>query len=154
MVERRKVQEGNEDSLRSRTTPMPLPDTFNAATYFVDRHLTEGRGGAIAIECGDEQVTYLQVAERANRLGAALRGLGLQPEQRVALLLLDSPAFAYSFFGAIKAGLVPVPLNTMWRARDYRTPLATVPRACSSSARRCWASSRPSTGRRCLDLNM
>ena len=102
---------------------MTLPDTFNAATYFVDRHLSEGRAGAVAIECGDERVTYQQVAERANRLGNALRGLGLQPEQRVAVLLLDSPAFAYSFFGAIKAGLVPVPLNTLWRAKDYQYAL-------------------------------
>ena len=102
---------------------MTLPETFNAATYFVDRHLGEGRGDAIAIECGDEQVTYRQVAERVNRLGNALRGLGLQAEQRVALLLLDSPAFAYSFFGAIKAGMVPVPLNTMWRAKDYQYAL-------------------------------
>jgi benzoate-CoA ligase family protein len=103
---------------------MTLPEVFNAATYFVDRHLDDGGGGAIAIECGDEQVTYRQVAERANRLGNALRGLGIQPEQRVALLLLDSPAFAYSFFGAIKAGLVPVPLNTMWRAKDYQYALS------------------------------
>ena len=100
-----------------------LPDHFNAATYFVDRHLSEGRGGKIAIEYGDERVTYAQVAERSNRFANAMRGLGLQPEQRVVLLLLDSPAFAYSFFGAIKAGLVPVPLNTMWRASDYQYAL-------------------------------
>src|SRR5688572_19644122 len=102
---------------------MGLPDIFNAATYFVDRHLSEGRGRKIAIECGDERVTYAEVAERTNRFANALRRLGLQPEQRVVLLLLDSPAFAYSFFGAIKAGLVPVPLNTMWRARDYQYAL-------------------------------
>ncbi len=98
---------------------MALPDTFNAATYFVDRNVAEGRGDRVAIECGDERVTYRQLAERVNRFGSALRGLGLHPEQRVALVLQDTPAFAYSFFGAIKAGLVPVPLNTMWRARDY-----------------------------------
>ena len=102
---------------------MGLPDIFNAATYFVDRHLTEGRGGKVAFECGDERVTYAEVAERTNRFANALRRLGLQPEQRVVLLQLDSPAFAYSFFGAIKAGLVPVPLNTMWRARDYQYAL-------------------------------
>ena len=64
---------------------MTLPEVFNAATYFVDRHLDEGGGGDIAIECGDEQVTYQQVAERANRLGNALRGLGIQPEQRLSV---------------------------------------------------------------------
>ena len=102
---------------------MVIPDIFNAATYFVDRHLAEGRGSKIAIECGDERVTYAHVAERTNRFANALRRLGLQSEQRIVLLLLDSPAFAYSFFGAIKAGLVPVPLNTMWRARDYQYAL-------------------------------
>jgi benzoate-CoA ligase family protein len=96
-----------------------LPEIFNAATHFVDRHVAEGRAGKIAIECGDERVTYGQVAERVNRFGSALRSLGVQPEQRIALILQDTPAFAYSFFGAIKAGAVPVPLNTLWRAKDY-----------------------------------
>ena len=105
----------------SRATSVNLPDTFNAATYFVDRHLSEVRGAHIAIECGAERVTYQQLAERVNRCGAALlKALALQPEQRVALLLVDTPAFAYAFFGAIKAGLVPVPLNTLWRAKDYK----------------------------------
>jgi benzoate-CoA ligase len=98
---------------------MALPEIFNAATYFVDRNVAEGRGDDVAIECGEERVTYRQVAERVNRFGSALRGLGIHPEQRIALILQDTPAFAYSFFGAIKAGAVPVPLNTMWRARDY-----------------------------------
>jgi 4-hydroxybenzoate-CoA ligase len=102
---------------------MGLPEIFNAASYFVDRHLIEGRADNVAIECGDERVTYGQLADRTNRFANALRRLGLQPEQRVVLLQLDSPAFAYSFFGAIKAGLVPVPLNTMWRARDYQYAL-------------------------------
>ena len=101
-----------------------LPQTFNAATYFIDRNLAEGRGPRVALECGDERVTYAQVAEGVNRFGNALCRLGVQPEQRVALLLLDSPAFACSFFGAIKAGAVPVPLNTLWRAADYQYALA------------------------------
>lgn len=103
----------------------PLPEIFNAATYFVDRHILEGRGAAIAIECGEERVSYAQLAERVNRFGHALRcRLGVEPGQRVALILQDGPAFAYSFFGAIKAGVVPVPLNTMWRAGDHAHALA------------------------------
>ena len=101
-----------------------LPQTFNAASYFVDRNLAEGRGRHVAIEYGDERVTYAQVADGVNRFGNALGRLGVQPEQRVALLLLDSPAFACSFFGAIKAGAVPVPLNTLWKAADYQYALA------------------------------
>ena len=102
---------------------MTLPETFNAATYFVDRNVEQGRGGKVAIECGEQRVTYAELAERVDRFANALRRLGVEPEQRVALILLDSPAFAYSFFGAIKAGAVPVPLNTLWRARDYQYAL-------------------------------
>jgi benzoate-CoA ligase len=101
-----------------------LPDVFNAASHFVDRNVAEGRGAKVAIESGDERVTYEQVAERVNRFGSALRRLGVEPEQRVALILQDTPAFAYSFFGAIKAGIVPVPLNTLWRAKDYAHALS------------------------------
>ena len=102
---------------------LSLPEFFNAATYFVDRNVDCGRGANVAIECGDERVTYRQVAEGVNRCGSALRALGVQPEQRIALILHDTPAFAYAFFGAIKAGIVPVPLNTLWRAQDFRHAL-------------------------------
>src|SRR5262249_11789679 len=52
-------------------------------------------------------------------VGSALRRLGLRPEERVVLLLPDGPEFVYSFFGAIKMGAVPVPLNTLWKPADY-----------------------------------
>jgi benzoate-CoA ligase family protein len=98
-----------------------IPETFNAATHFVDRHLHEGRGGDVAIECGNERVTYAQLAEGVNRFGSSLREtLDVRPEERVLLLLLDGPAFASAFFGAVKIGAVPVPVNTLWKASDYR----------------------------------
>src|SRR6266849_4571913 len=96
-----------------------LPDTFNAATYFIDRHVHEGRSQDIAIECGDERVSYQQLLERTNRVGNALRNLGVRPEERVLLLLLDTPEFLYSFFGAIKIGAVAVPVNTQAKPHDY-----------------------------------
>jgi benzoate-CoA ligase len=98
-----------------------VPETFNAATHFVDRHLAEGRGAKVAIECGDERVTYAQLAERVNRFGSALRAsLDVRPEERVVLLLTDTPIFHVAFFGAIKIGAVPVPVNTLWKPPDYR----------------------------------
>ena len=97
-----------------------LPETFNAATYFVDRNLAEGRGRRVAVECGDARITYAEVARNVNRFGSALRRLGVRPEERVLLLLHDGPEFVYSFFGAIKAGAVPVPLNTLWKPADYQ----------------------------------
>src|SRR5260370_32656847 len=97
-----------------------VPDRFNIAGYLVDRHVREGRGGQTAILCGDESVTYAQVAERSNRLGNGLRSLGVRREERVLLLLIDTPAFAYSFFGAQKIGAVPIPMNTLLKSQDYR----------------------------------
>jgi benzoate-CoA ligase family protein len=100
----------------------PIPDQFNAATYFVDRNVDEGRGNNVAIECypGDERITYGQVLERVNRVGNALRDvLGVRIEERVLLLLLDCPEFVYSFFGAIKIGAVPIPTNTLFKSADY-----------------------------------
>jgi benzoate-CoA ligase len=98
-----------------------IPEQFNAAVYFVDRHVAEGRGARIAIECGDERVTYAALAERVNRCGNALRDeCRVRPGERVVLLLLDGPAFFYAFFGAIKIGAVPIPVNTMWKTADYR----------------------------------
>ncbi len=96
-----------------------LPDLFNAATYFIDRHLDEGRGEKIAIEAGEARVSYRQLEEKVNRFGNALRQLGVRIEERVLLLLLDGPEFAFSFFGAIKLGAVPVPVNTLLKPADY-----------------------------------
>ena len=98
---------------------IPLPQLFNVATYFVDRNILEGRAQNVAIECRDERVTYEQLFERTNRAGNALRNLGVRPEERVLLLLLDSPEFLYSFFGAIKIGAVAVPVNTQAKPHEY-----------------------------------
>jgi benzoate-CoA ligase family protein len=98
-----------------------VPDRFNAATHFIDRHIADGRGAKVAIECGAERVTYAQLHERVNRFGTALKSrFGVKPGERVALLLMDGPAFFYAFFGAIKVGAVPIPTNTLWKASDYR----------------------------------
>ena len=89
-----------------------VPEIFNVATYFVDRNVILGRGTNVAIECGEARLTYQDVQRNVNRCGSALRRLGVRPEERVLLLLYDGPEFVYSFFGAIKIGAVPVPLNT------------------------------------------
>jgi benzoate-CoA ligase family protein len=97
-----------------------VPAIFNAAAHFVDRNVDEGRGANLAIVCGDTTLTYAEVQQGVNRCGNALRGIGVRPEDRVLLLLLDGPEFVYAFFGAIKIGAVPVPLNTLWKAADYQ----------------------------------
>ncbi|GAC1512345.1 MAG: benzoate-CoA ligase family protein [Chloroflexota bacterium] len=100
-----------------------VPERFNAATYFIDRNIDEGRGDTIAILHGDDAITYNDVAARVNRAGHALRGLGVEIENRVMLLLLDCPEFAYLFFGAMKIGAVPVPVNTLLKPADYHSLL-------------------------------
>jgi len=96
-----------------------LAESFNVAVPFIDRHLIEGRGAKTAIRTTREDVSYKQLAERVNRAGNALLGLGLARGDRVLMIVKDCPAFFYVFWGAIKAGVVPVPLNTLLRAADY-----------------------------------
>jgi benzoate-CoA ligase len=96
-----------------------LPPQFNVAAWFVDRHPAEGRGGAPAIRCEGRTLTYADVGELVNRTGNALRDLGLGAEDRVLLLCLDAPEFVGAFWGAIKIGAVPVPVNTLLRADDW-----------------------------------
>ncbi|MGC2448207.1 MAG: benzoate-CoA ligase family protein [Candidatus Sulfotelmatobacter sp.] len=100
--------------------PILLPDEFNAAAHFIDRHIQEGREQKIAIECGDEHVTYGALFRSVNQVGNGLKHLGVRMEERVLLLLLDRPEFAMSFFGTIKIGAVPVPVNTLLKPADYK----------------------------------
>jgi benzoate-CoA ligase family protein len=103
---------------------MDLPETFNVATFYVDRNVSEGRGGRIAIECDDEKVSYNQLLEQTNRAGNALRDLDVRIEERVLLLLPDIPEFLYCFFGAIKIGAVAVPVSTSAKVHEYEHMLA------------------------------
>src|SRR6516162_187263 len=98
---------------------MVLSDEFNAATHFIDRHISDGRGKKVAIECEERQVSYQQLFEMVNQVGNCLRKLGVRIEERVFLLLFDTPEFAASFFGAVKIGAVPVPVSTLLKPADY-----------------------------------
>ncbi len=98
---------------------LELPERLNAASIFVDAHLAAGRESKAAILCGDRVVTYGDLYEHVNRFGNALRQRDVRIEERVLLLLPDSPEFAFAFFGAMKAGSVAVPLNTNLKPNDY-----------------------------------
>lgn len=93
---------------------------FNVAVPFIDRHVPEGRGDRIAFRTVHEDVSYAALAERVNRCGNALLGLGIVAGDRVLMVVKDCPDFVYLFWGAIKAGIVPVPLNTLLRHADYQ----------------------------------
>ena len=94
----------------------------NAAVYFVDRHITEGRGAKPAfVECGEDgrSLTYGALADRSARMAGLYARHGLQPEDRAAMILLDDADFPVIFWGSIKAGIIPVPINTLLSADYY-----------------------------------
>jgi benzoate-CoA ligase family protein len=97
----------------------PLPRTYNAAVDLIERNLREGRGDREAVREQGRSTSYAQLCERMNRAGNALAALGLALEQRVLLCLLDTVDFPAAFWGAIKIGAVPVPVNTLLTSKDY-----------------------------------
>src|SRR5271166_4289138 len=92
---------------------------FNVAVPFIDRHVGEGRGAKVAIRTIDGDLTYADLASNVDRCAGALMGLGIRPGERLLIVVKDCPAFFYLFWGAIKAGIVPVPLNTLLRQASY-----------------------------------
>lgn len=99
---------------------MQYSRTYNAVTDMVDAHLAAGRGAKPAFIDPAETLTYAQLAEQTNRVANLLRTYGIARETRVALLLLDTIAYPPVFWGAIKAGVVPVALNTLLTVDQYR----------------------------------
>lgn len=112
----------SEGGIIEEPVDLALPERMNASTDFLDANLEAGRGDKTAIRYAADgsSLSYAEVAEAAARAGNGLLELGLQIEQRVMLLLLDTPEFPAAFFGAIRAGLVPVPTNTLLKPADYR----------------------------------
>ena len=89
--------------------------SYNAAVA-----LLEGKDGARVAYVDDHRsITYAELTERVNRAGNLLLSLGIQPEQRILLVMHDTIDFPTMFLGAIKAGIVPVPINTLLSPKDY-----------------------------------
>ena len=96
-----------------------IPRDYNAAVDLIERNLAAGLAAKPAFIDDRTTLTYGELAERVDRAANALRGLGLEPEQRVMLAMLDTVDFPVAFLGAIKAGILPVPVNTLLTAADY-----------------------------------
>ena len=106
-------------------TPGPDPSTlFNACDYLLDRHVREGRGDRLALTGVAGDVSYAELAERVAHAARGLRGLGLQAEQRVVMVMADSPEFVTVYLAAMRIGAVPVPISTMLRADGIAEILA------------------------------
>ena len=97
-----------------------FPSVFNVAMAFVDRHVDEGRGDRIALRSADGDVSYRQLAGNVARCGNGLKSQGLKRGDRILMVVRDSPMFFYVFWGAIKAGFVPIAVNTLLKEPDYR----------------------------------
>ena len=109
---------------------MSSPQRYNAAHDLIERNLAAGRGPSTAFIDDAGSYTYAALAERVNRFGNGLAALGLEPEQRLLLCLHDTIDFPTAFLGSIKAGIVPIAVNTLLTTADYRYMIADArPRA-------------------------
>jgi 4-hydroxybenzoate-CoA ligase len=97
---------------------------YNAATDFVDAPVARGLAEKIAFIDAQRSLSYGDLQRRTCRFAAALTDLGLKPEERLALLLYDTVDFPVAFWGALRAGIVALPLNTLLTAEQYAYILA------------------------------
>jgi 4-hydroxybenzoate-CoA ligase len=92
---------------------------YNAVADFVDAPVARGLGEKAAFIDADRSLTYGELQARSCRFAAALKSLGLRPEERIALLLYDTVDFPIAFWGGVRAGIVVLPLNTLLTADQY-----------------------------------
>jgi benzoate-CoA ligase len=102
---------------------MEIARSYNAAVDLIERNLAAGRGGKTVFIDDTGITSYAQLAERVDRAASALRALAIKREQRIAIAMLDGADWAALFLGAIKAGIVPVALNTLLTPADYEYQL-------------------------------
>ena len=101
-----------------------IPRDYNAATYFIDRHVKEGRSGKVAFIDGAGSTTYRELSTLVDKAANLLQSLGMRREDRVAQIMLDTVAFPAVFWGGIKSGVIPVALNTLLTTEQYAYVLA------------------------------
>src|SRR6516225_1361018 len=98
--------------------------SYNAVTFLLDRNVDEGRGGKLAYNDTVSELSYGELQKQTRRVANMLRRLGVRREERVAMIMLDTVDFPAVFLGAIRAGIVPVPLNTLLTIDQYAYVLA------------------------------
>jgi 4-hydroxybenzoate-CoA ligase len=93
---------------------------YNAAVEFVDSNVARGRGNKVAFIDPKRQLTYALLKERTDRFANALPRLGIGRERRIVLIMLDTVDLPPVFWGAIKAGIIPIPINTLMTPEQWR----------------------------------
>jgi benzoate-CoA ligase family protein len=88
---------------------------FNACEYLLDRRLAAGDGDRLALTGPAGDLSYASLWDRVRRTAAGLRAAGVQPEQRILMVMADSPSFAVVYLAAMRVGAIPVPVSTMLR---------------------------------------
>ena len=96
-----------------------IADPYNASEVLF-QNLTAERAHRLALFGPAGQRSYAELCADAARWGHALLSLGLTRGTRVALLLEDTPVYPAAFFGALRAGLVPVLLNVLMPSEEVR----------------------------------
>src|SRR5882724_11177607 len=98
--------------------------SYNAVSWLLDRNVDEGRANKLAFTDTVSELTYGELQQQSCRVANMLRRLGVRREERVAMIMLDTVDFPPVFLGAIRAGIVPVPLNTLLTSDQYAYVLA------------------------------
>ena len=96
-----------------------FPTHFNMSDYFLYHNLEEGRANQPCLYFNDKSFTYSEAAEMSNRAGNSLRELGATIEDRVLIVLPDSPEFVWTWFGAARIGAVITMVNPLLPETDY-----------------------------------
>jgi benzoate-CoA ligase len=96
-----------------------IPRDYNFAADILSRNLNAGRANKPVFIDSRGSWTYGQLADRVDRFGAALRARGIRREERIFVCMLDTIDWPTAFLGAIKAGVIPVAVNTLLTESDY-----------------------------------
>jgi benzoate-CoA ligase family protein len=96
-----------------------IPENINLAEYYLDRNVTLGRGDKVAVYYKDRTYTYAELVAYSNRVGNFLKSLGVEIEDRVMMIVNDSPEFVASWYGIIKIGAVATDVYSFLRPKDY-----------------------------------
>jgi benzoate-CoA ligase family protein len=92
-----------------------MAQLFNACEYLLDRRLAAGDGDRLALTGPAGDLSYARLWDRVRRTAAGLRAVGVKPEQRILMVMADSPHFAVVYLAAMRVGAIPVPVSTMQR---------------------------------------
>lgn len=104
---------------RGPNIEVEIPDEFNLATYYLDENIAKGRGDKVAVYCEEKTYTFNDMVSLTNKVGNVLKGLGVGFEDRVMMILQDSPEWLAGWFATMKIGGVATHAYTYLLPSDY-----------------------------------